>query len=353
MWIKKSAFLIATTFGLCFVLTACGCEHEFNNGIITTESTCTSEGVLTYTCSLCGDTKSEAIPMVEHIYDSQVIKEATFSEVGEIKYTCSICGDSYTETIPVRDEEVRVTVTNKTNIPEDLNAGRFSDRVEFTFNIENMTDKPIKGVQGILKIKDLFGVDIMAINCDFTGQSIAANSLITVSDLGIDINQFMDDHVKLYNTNFSDLNFEYEVNEVVFENEQTSKNTSSSETSLDSQHVIVLVTDKINLSENWDAGRYSPRVQFEFSLSNTTDKDIKGVQGLLTIKDLFGADIISINCDFTGNIIPAKSSITVGDLGIDINEFMDDHAKLYKENYSDLNFEYTVSSIVYADGSIE
>ena len=81
--------------------------------------------------------------------------------------------------------------------------------MEFTFEVANKTDKQIKGVQGVLTICDLFGEEILSINCDFTGNSIAQNQSITVGDLGIDINQFMDSHIKLYNTDFSDLKFEY------------------------------------------------------------------------------------------------------------------------------------------------
>ena len=93
---------------------------------------------------------------------------------------------------------MNVTVTDKRNIPEDINNGRFSDRVEFTFNLENQTDKPVKGVEGILHIQDLFGKDILSVNCDFTGQTILVNASISINDLGININPFMNSHSKLY-----------------------------------------------------------------------------------------------------------------------------------------------------------
>ena len=68
---------------------------------------------------------------------------------------------------------------------------------------------------------------------------------------------------------------------------------------------------------------------------------------------MFGKDILSSTCDFTGQTIAAGSSVTYSDLGMDINEFMDEHTKFYNENYSDLIFEYTVNSIVYSDGATE
>lgn len=336
---------------LLFALTGCGCEHEYDGGVITKEATCTAEGKKTYTCTLCGATKSESISLKEHTYKEMVTKEPTFEEVGEKTLKCENCEASYTETIPVRDDEVVVTVTNKTNLEENWDNGRYSDRVEFAFEIKNRTDKTIKGVQGVLKISDLFGVEILSINCDFTGNSIKANGSISVKDLGMDINEFMDSHVKLYNTSYSDLKFEYEVTNIVFEDGTRTNETTVEVT--ENQKVIVQVTDKKNLDENWDVGRYSPRVEFSFKVFNKTSKDIKGVQGILTVKDLFGVDIMSSALDFTGEDIEANGSINVSGMGLDINQFMDDHIKLYNTDYSDLKFEYEVTAIVYTDGTTE
>lgn len=43
------------------------CEHTWNEGEITTEATCTAKGVKTYTCTLCQETKTEEIPMIDHV----------------------------------------------------------------------------------------------------------------------------------------------------------------------------------------------------------------------------------------------------------------------------------------------
>lgn len=148
---------------LLFALSGCGnkCEHEYDNGVITKEPTCTEEGEKTFTCSLRKETKTESIAKKEHTYKEEVTKEPTFAEEGEKTFTCVICGDAYTEAIPVRDDEVVVTVTNKSNLPENTSAGRYSDRVQFTFNVMNRTDKTIKGVQGNLTAYDLFGEKIL------------------------------------------------------------------------------------------------------------------------------------------------------------------------------------------------
>ena len=338
---------------LCVILAGCGkCEHEYDNGVITKEPTCTEEGEKTFTCSLCGETKTESVAKKSHTYKEEVTKEPTFEEEGEKTFTCENCGDSYTESIPIRDDEVVVTVTNKFNLPKDTNAGRYSDRIDLTFDVMNRSDRVIKGVQGNLSVCDLFGEEILKINCDFTGNSIPVGESVTVDDLGMDIKQFMDSHVKFYNTDFSDLQFTYEVTNIVYDDGSSMKEQSPTE-AMESQKVTVNVTDKQNLDINYNAGRYSPRAEFVFEVYNNTSKDIKGVQGTLTIKDLFGVDIMSLGLDFTGQTIPANSSVVFDDLGFDINQFMDDHVKVYSTDLDDLNFEYEVTSIVYSDGTKE
>ncbi|MCD7859386.1 MAG: hypothetical protein LUH51_04340, partial [Firmicutes bacterium] len=129
--------------------------HEWGEGVITTEATCTEEGVLTYTCSRCGETKTEAIsatghtvvvdeavaatctasgltegshcsvcgaviveqevvPALGHDYTSEVTKEATCTEDGVITYTCTRCGDTYMETISATGHSYEAVVTAPT-----------------------------------------------------------------------------------------------------------------------------------------------------------------------------------------------------------------------------------------------
>ena len=82
---------------------------------------------MTYTCSICGDSYTESIPATgehtydnacdaecnecgyvrevgEHTYESAVTTAPTCGAEGVMTYTCSICGDSYTESIPATGE---------------------------------------------------------------------------------------------------------------------------------------------------------------------------------------------------------------------------------------------------------
>ena len=76
-------------------------EHKWDTGKVTKEATCKEEGIKTYTCSVCGATKTETIAkLTEHKWDTgKVTKEATCKEEGTKTYTCSVCGATKTETI--------------------------------------------------------------------------------------------------------------------------------------------------------------------------------------------------------------------------------------------------------------
>ena len=119
------------------------CEHHWDQGEIITEATCTEEGEKTFTCSICGNEKTEkvsatghqhteirnkkeatcketgysgdtwckdcgkkilsgqAIAKTEnHSWDAgKVTTKATCTEEGEKTFTCSICGDEKTEKV--------------------------------------------------------------------------------------------------------------------------------------------------------------------------------------------------------------------------------------------------------------
>lgn len=77
--------------------------HTWDNGVITKEATGNEEGVKTYTCKTCGETKTEKIPVTSHHLDQGTItKKATCTENGEKTYHCTDadCDKTYVETIP-------------------------------------------------------------------------------------------------------------------------------------------------------------------------------------------------------------------------------------------------------------
>lgn len=212
----KKIMLVLLVCLICTSFAACSCEHIYDDGVITAEATCTETGTRTYTCTKCGETQAEIIPTMEHVYSTETVKEANYTEEGILKYTCDNCGDSYTEKIPVKEAEVIVTVTEKENLPKDRNAWRFSDYVRLSLNVENTSNHSVKGIQGTLVVKDMFGEEFLRSSCDLTDNDIPAHSTITVTELYLDINQFFESHLKLFNTEYENLIFEYVVTNVMF-----------------------------------------------------------------------------------------------------------------------------------------
>lgn len=76
--------------------------HTWDNGVVTKDATETEEGVKTYTCKTCGETKTESIPVISHHWDQGTVsKEATCTEDGELTHHCTDadCNKTWVETI--------------------------------------------------------------------------------------------------------------------------------------------------------------------------------------------------------------------------------------------------------------
>ena len=108
-------------------------DHVWNPGVITTQPTASSKGVMTYTCAICGYQKTEEIPasahqhtfstawqgnstyhwhpatcehtnvvsgLGEHQWDAGVVTvQPTHTTTGQKVYTCTVCGMTKTETL--------------------------------------------------------------------------------------------------------------------------------------------------------------------------------------------------------------------------------------------------------------
>ena len=84
------------TFEMCI-------SHKWDAGVVTKEPTYTSTGTKKYTCTNCGETKSETIAKLvctSHVWDSgKVVTAPTYKTEGTKEYTCKNCGTTKTETI--------------------------------------------------------------------------------------------------------------------------------------------------------------------------------------------------------------------------------------------------------------
>ena len=95
------------------------CNHNYEVEI-TKEATCSEDGVMTFTCSLCGDSYKEVIAKTgKHEYEENVTKEPTCTENGEKTYKCKNCSDSYTEEISATGHEYESNVTKEATCTEE------------------------------------------------------------------------------------------------------------------------------------------------------------------------------------------------------------------------------------------
>lgn len=72
-------------------------EHTWNNGVVTTEPTCTTKGVKTYTCTFegCGAAYTEELATIDHTAVTDAAVDATCTETGLTEGShCSVCGET-------------------------------------------------------------------------------------------------------------------------------------------------------------------------------------------------------------------------------------------------------------------
>ncbi len=88
-------------------------EHVWDGGAITRKPSCTEEGIRTYTCSVCQESQTEAIPPVGHKYKDKVTK-ATLKKSGKIVNQCSACGKVRKRTAIPRIKKITLSHTSCT-----------------------------------------------------------------------------------------------------------------------------------------------------------------------------------------------------------------------------------------------
>lgn len=77
-------------------------NHSWDDGVVTKAPTCSSVGELTYTCTICGQTRTEKLQVTSPEWDESTLDRstpATGTEPGYALYHCKNCGQ---ETILVR-----------------------------------------------------------------------------------------------------------------------------------------------------------------------------------------------------------------------------------------------------------
>ena len=83
------------------------CTHDYYTGGTVISPTCVSEGVQSYFCRLCGDTKEEITPPYSdgHNWINQTYIDPTCTQTGKFTEECEYCGLVIEEIIPFREHD--------------------------------------------------------------------------------------------------------------------------------------------------------------------------------------------------------------------------------------------------------
>ena len=97
------------------LLFSCGgndCDHEWGEGVVTKEPTCTLNGIMTYTCANCGETKRNVTDTALH--DNVEISSvgATCTTEGKRAFRCTVCDATSEAVIPKRDHTFSVLTSS-------------------------------------------------------------------------------------------------------------------------------------------------------------------------------------------------------------------------------------------------
>lgn len=108
-----------------------------------------------------------------------------------------------------------MSVVSKTFVPKNVNAEQFSDRVQFVIAVQNKTARDIAGVKGDIEFDDMFGTEIKSIEFSLD-QSVRAGQIATLSNYGMDLNQFEDSDNKLAQTDLGKMKVTFHPQMIVF-----------------------------------------------------------------------------------------------------------------------------------------
>lgn len=161
--------------------------HTYDAGVVTSQPDYDKAGIRTYTCTVCGQTKTEAIMMLEHNYDTEhwttdseshwhqctdagytslykdkavhdwdegvVTTVPTFEAVGTKTYTCSVCNYQKTEDIPQLNHAYATDWSSDDDnhwrvCTDEGYSDLFTDKAVHSWNEGVVTKEPAVGVAG-------------------------------------------------------------------------------------------------------------------------------------------------------------------------------------------------------------
>ena len=135
-------------------------QHTWDDGQVTTAATCTENGVMTYTCTMCSDTKTEVIPATGHAYG-----EPVWSWTDGFKATATFtCTND-----PSHVKNVTATVTNAVTTEATCEStGVRTYTAKVTFDGKDYTDTKTETLPAT---SHAYGEPVWKWNDDFTASA--------------------------------------------------------------------------------------------------------------------------------------------------------------------------------------
>ena len=135
-------------------------QHTWDDGQVTTAATCTENGVMTYTCTMCSDTKTEVIPATGHAYG-----EPVWSWTDGFKATATFtCTND-----PSHVKNVTATVTNAVTTEATCEStGVRTYTAKVTFDGKDYTDTKTEVIPAT---GHAYGAPVWKWNDDFTASA--------------------------------------------------------------------------------------------------------------------------------------------------------------------------------------
>ncbi len=156
------------------VITGEICQHSYD-GNTTAPSTCIQPGTITYTCSKCGDSYTESLPLGDHVYTEAISSPPTCKQKGIKTYTCTLCKDSYTEEIPLTSHNYQ-TVTKRATATKD---GSIQNKCAFCGNVAESRTIPFPKSASLSKSSVTYNGKAQKVSVtvkDRLGKTISSNN---------------------------------------------------------------------------------------------------------------------------------------------------------------------------------
>lgn len=120
-----------------------------------------------------------------------------------------------------------------------------------------------------------------------------------------------------------------------------------------SASVVVAITDKIVLPENYDAGRYGAMLSLKYAVENRSDKTIRQLKGRVTFKDATGDEIGWLPVDIDETVRVGQTLKTTTGRGWKINQFMNGEIeKIAGREFSSMKATFEPESIAFEGGEV-